>query len=250
MKLLLALHLTLLVVTLASAAPIDEVAEIPDAPSKELGSEESITLDPSAAEAPVEAPAEAPAEEIQEVAKENDSDLIETDPSSSLDIVTSTSKPEEDKPKSDKASLDLENIHLSPKLSTLYQRLAGLDPDVLRTGVIKFRQILIESKSRDDFLQKLWKDKNGDDEVDDPTELETFKSDLNELAEFIRDKHPKILSWFLSTVGGGRLSTTSEKLTFLEKFSEIDEEMSQFPVWNRYWTYWFQSAGDYISKYG
>jgi len=144
----------------------------------------------------------------------------------------------------------LENIHLSPKLNSLYQRLATLDPDLLRTGVIKFRQLLLESKDRDEFLAKLWKDKNAADEIDDPTELEQFKSDLNELATFISEKHPKILSWFLSTIGGDRPVTTSQKLSFLEKFSEIDEDMSQYPVWNRYWTYWFKSAGDFISKYG
>jgi len=157
-----------------------------------------------------------------------------------IEILTSTLRTKSDK------SLDLENIQLSPKLNSLYKRLSALNPDLLRSGVIKFRQLLATSKSRDDFLTKLW----NDSENPDATEFEQFKSDLEDLAKFIAEKHPKVLSWFLSTIGAGRLGTVGEKLSFLEKFSEIDDDLSQYPVWNRYWTYWFRSTGDFITKHG
>jgi len=243
-----------LLVCLTRAAPLTEdpksLSPTPDS------AEDGSTLDPG----PIF---------VEDVVAPSDDDKAETTSDivevSSSSTTTSTTSSTTEKPETSSGAdfVDLDNIHLSPKLSILYKRLSGLNPDTLGSGVTKFREILLGSKSRDDFLNTLWKDRAEDaiGSADTPEaieeakaanarELEQFKSDLNELANFIAEKHPKVLSWFLTTVGGGRPVSTSAKLSFLEKFSEIDEEMSAYAVWNRYWTYWFTSSGDFIAKHG
>jgi len=251
MKFLLFFTLSLFMVASINSAPIAEDAEPAPAPApasdssedaapigllpKEVRQDDSDTPD---------APSPAQEQELIAIPKE-DVEIVAI--SSTSTIVTPVEAKKSDLDGS--TFVDLDNIHLSPKLARLYSRLSDLDQDVLRSGILKFREILLQSKSRDEFLETLWREKTTNANAD-PRELLQFKSDLNELASFIAEQHPKVLSWFLATVGGGRPTTTNSKLSFLEKFSEIDEEMSTHAVWNRYWDYWFQSTGDFIAKWG
>lgn len=37
---------------------------------------------------------------------------------------------------------------------------------------------------------------------------------------------------------------------FFEEFTKVDKELSKYPEWNRYWSFWFRRYGDYMAKYG
>src|SRR5271156_1839963 len=114
----------------------------------------------------------------------------------------------------------------------------------------------------------------GHDEVEEiigsgspsPEEIKQFKSDLAKVSKLV-SKYPEIKKLIQISFSadhdrsqeddlGSTLSPLSPEAfleevdPFFKEFTRIDKELSKYPEWNRYWTFWFKRYGDYMAKYG